>query len=64
MQHKAQPSEEGLVQVLDEVGRENDDARETLNVVEQHSHVHVGIAISGRAVDRKVEGVLVQELLI
>ena len=42
-----EPAEEGLVDVVDDVGDEDDHARETLDVVEQHAHVHVGIAIGG-----------------
>ena len=47
LQYEAQPPEEGLVDVVDEVGGEDDDAREPLDVVEQYSHVHVGVAVGG-----------------
>ena len=49
LQHEAQPAEEGLVDVVDEVGGEDDDAGEPLDVVEENSHVHVGIAVRGGA---------------
>ncbi len=47
LQDESQPPEEGLVNVLNEVGGENDDAGEALDVVEKDTHVHVGITISG-----------------
>ena len=50
LDHKPQPPEEGLVDVLEEVGGEDDDAREPLNVVEQDTHVHIGISVCGGAV--------------
>ncbi len=47
LEDEAEPPEEGLVDVVNEVGGEDDDPGETLNVVEEDTHVHVGIAISG-----------------
>ena len=49
LQYKAQSPEEGLVDVVDEVCGEDDDAREPLNVVEQHTNIHIGIAVCGGA---------------
>ena len=49
LQNKLEPSEEGFVDVLVEVGGEDDNAGEVLDVVQEHSYVHVGIAISGGA---------------
>ena len=49
LQHITQSSEEGLVNVVNEVCGEDDDAGEALDVVQQHPNVHVGIAICGRA---------------
>ena len=50
MQHETQSPEESLVNVINEIGGEDDDARESLYVVEQHSNIHIGIAVSGCAV--------------
>ena len=49
MQYKAEPPEECLVNVVNEVSGEDDDAREALDVVEEHSHIHIGVAIRGGA---------------
>lgn len=46
MQHKSQPPEEGLVNVVNEVGGEYDDPWEPLNVVEQYSYIDISIAVS------------------
>lgn len=46
LQYKLEPSKESLVHVVNEVGSEDNDSRESLNVIQQHSHIHVGIAIS------------------
>ena len=48
-QHEPQSSEEGLVDVVNEVGGEDDDAREPLNVVEEDTHIHISIAVRGGA---------------
>ena len=57
VQHKAQSPEEGFVNVVDEVGGEDDDAGESLNVVQQHSHIHIRIAVCRGAVyGREEEG--------
>ena len=45
-QHKLEPPEESLVQVINEVGGENDDPRETLNMVQKNTDINVGITIS------------------
>ena len=55
MQHESQSSEEGLVDVLNEVCGEYNDAWKPLYVVEEHSHIDISIAISGCAGGR-VEG--------
>ena len=47
MQDKLQTSEESHVQVFNQVGGEDDNAREPLNVVEKYSNINVGIAVSG-----------------
>ena len=49
MQHEAQSPEEGLVDILNEVCGENDDAWKPLYVVEENSHINISIAISGCA---------------
>ena len=43
--HKLEPPEESLVHVVNEVGGENDDTREPLNVVEKNTNINVGIAV-------------------
>ena len=48
-QHEPEPPEEGLVDVVNEVRSEDDDAGEPLNVVEEHTHVHIGVAVRGGA---------------
>lgn len=45
LQDKAKSSEEGHVYVVDEVGGENDDAREPLNVVQQNANIDVRIPV-------------------
>jgi len=45
VQYKAEPPEEGFVNVVNEVSGEDDDAREALDVVEEHSHIHIGVAV-------------------
>ena len=47
LQHISEAPEESFVDVFNEVGGKHDDNRKPLNVVQQHSHIHVGIAISG-----------------
>ena len=49
MQYIVQSPDKGLVDVVDEVGGEDDDAWEPLNVVEQHTHIHIGIVVRGGA---------------
>ena len=49
VQHEAQSPEEGLVNILNEVCGEDDDAWEPLYVVEENSHINISIAISGCA---------------
>ena len=49
MQHEAQSPEEGLVDILNEVCGEDDDAWKPLYVVEENSHINISIAISGCA---------------
>ena len=44
-QHKLESPEESLVEVIDEVGGEDNDAREPLNVVEKNTNINVGIAV-------------------
>ena len=46
LQHISEAPEESFVDVFNEVGGKHDDTRKPLNVVQQHSHIHVGIAIS------------------
>ena len=52
-QHKLEPPEESLVQVINEVGGKNDDTREPLNVVEKNTHINIGIAVSGSPVQEQ-----------
>ena len=51
VQHEAQSPEEGLVDILNEVCGEDDDAWKSLYVVEENSHINISIAISGCAGD-------------
>ena len=46
MQDKLKASEESLVYIFDEVGSEDNNPRELLYVVEQHSNVYICIAVS------------------
>ena len=55
VQHKAQSPEEGFVDVVDEVSGEDDDAGEPLNVVQQHSHINIRIAVCRGAVCAREE---------
>ena len=48
LQDVSETTEESFVDVLNEVGGENDDTWKPFYVVQQHTHIHVGIAISGR----------------
>lgn len=57
LQDVAEASEECLVNVLDEVGGEDDDTSVSLNMVEEHPHIHVGIAICRRTKQGKVENI-------
>ncbi len=54
----AQTSEEGFVDVVNEVSSENNDAGKSLYVIQQHAHIHVGIAICGAPTRTKNAGVL------
>ena len=45
LKHKSEPPKECLVNVLNEVGGENDDPWEPLNLVEQYPHVHISIPV-------------------
>ena len=47
MQHITQPPEEGLVNVFNEISGEDNDPRVPLHVVQEYTHIHIGIAISG-----------------
>ncbi len=51
MQYITQSSEEGFINIVDEIGGEDNDASITLYMVQQHPHIHVGIAISRRAIN-------------
>ena len=51
MKHKSQPAKEGLVYVVNDVSGEDDYPREALNVIEEHSHIHIGIPVSGGAAE-------------
>ena len=50
MEHKSQPPEEGLVNVVNEVSSEYDDPWEPLNVIEQYSYIDISIAVGRCAV--------------
>lgn len=49
--HKLQPPEESLVNVVNQVGGQDDYPGEAFNVVQEHTHINVGISISGRTED-------------
>ena len=48
MQYKSQPPEEGLVDVVNEIGSQNDDARKPLYVVKKYTYIDIGIPVCGR----------------
>ena len=43
---EAKPPEECLVYIFKEVGCEDDDSREPLNVVQEHANINISITIS------------------
>lgn len=53
MQHKSQPPEESLVDIVNEVSSEYDDSREPLYVIEQYSYIDISIAVSRCAVQKE-----------
>ena len=46
MKHKLESSEQSLVNVVYDVGGQYDNTGEPLNVVQQHTHINIGISVS------------------
>ena len=51
VENKLESTEERLVDVVNDVGGEDNDSWKALNVIEQDTHIDVGIAISRRTAD-------------